>query len=472
MARKTNPDSIYQLSVHRNGGHLYAATHPFTIGEDGKRRYRILHWGKLTEDLRFIPGKTWFQASPLEREKLVFPPEWDLSALGDAAEQPLSGPELFARVFERAGIRADLIEAMAGDAVRADLFLSLVYSFYASREASQPFVCPDQALTCVRPEELDRFLELRRSRHASDRLCAVDSVMRYSSTDLLADRKYGKKAERIHYFSAVGLVTYSLDSGVPVSFRSLQGSPGNTRGLSTLRDELRKDGMDRAILVTDRAYDSFLAAAPYLREGPMVLCVDAGQGIVRERIRKLGQYRQKPAGMHYDVKSKRYCCQYPLAGEGDLRLNLYFNPQRREGELTQIEAEMESQRNALQEMVDYRIPLDRKAVKREYYLFDLQFDADGNTLVSYARSERRYERMKLVSGFFANITCGLDIPPEEAVAIYGLKYDQEKTTRQMRAGLTFSALSLHPENRRRGAEFLLFLCLVLNRYLRLSPARR
>ena len=468
MARKSNPDSVYRLSVHRNGGHLYAATHPFLLDENGRRKYRVLHWGTLTEDLRFIPGKAWLQAPYSEREKLVFPPEWDLSAMEDLN----AGPALFGRTFERLGIREDLVAALGGDAGRADAFLSLVFSFYSTWSASGPFACQNPSVEDVRPEELDRFLELRRSRYAADRLCAVDSVVKYSSMDLLADRKYGKRAERIHYVSAVETVTYSLDARVPVSYRTFPGTLGDARGLSVLRGELTRNGQGEAILVTDRAYDSFPSVVPYLREGPMVLCVDVKQGFVRERIRRLGDYKLKPAGMRYDARSKRYCRQYPLEGERDLRLNLFFNPQRREVELAQIEAEIASQRQALQEMADYRVKMDRKAAKREYYLFDLHFDEADGTLASFAQSESKIERIRLVSGFFANVTCELDIPPEEAVAIYGLKYDQEKTGRRMRGALEFPAATLHPEDRRRGTELLLFLCLVLDACMRLSPVRR
>ena len=167
----------------------------------------------------------------------------------------------------------------------------------------------------------------------------------------------------------------------------------------------------------------------------MVLCVDVKQGFVRERIRRLGTFRQKPPGMRYDARTKRYCRQYAMEGEGDIRLNLFFNPRRREVELAQIEAELALQQRALQEMAEYRIRLDPKAAKREYYLFDLRFDEADHTLVSFARSAAKVGRIRLLSGFFANVTCGLDLSPEEAVAIYGLKYDQEKVLRQMRAAL-------------------------------------
>lgn len=468
MARKTNPDSIYRLSVHRNGGHLYAATHPFVLDAAGRRKYRILHWGTLTEDLRFLPGKAWQQAPASEREKLVFPPEWDLSEIrGIPGEEDAS-----ARAFGRLGVREDLAAAMDGDAARADAFLALVRSYYQTWISSGTFTCAAPALESVRPEELERFLALRRSRHAGERICAVDSVVKYSSLDLQSDRKYGKKSERIHYASAVETVSYSMDARVPVSFRSFPGFLGDARGLSILRGELRKDGQGESVLITDRVYDSLAAAVPYLREGPMVLCVDVRQGFVRDRIRRLGPIRQKPAGMRYDARTERYCRQYALEGEGDIRLNLFFNPRRREVELAQIEAELALQQDALQEMAEYRIRLDPKAAKKEYYLFDLRFDEAEHTLVSFARSAARIGRIRLLSGFFANVTCGLEISPEDAVAVYGIKYDQEKVLRRMRAALAFPAATLRPEDRRRGTELLLFLSLLLDASRRISPARR
>ena len=54
---------------------------PFTIGEDGKKRYTHKHWGTLDENLRFHPNATYLYASIEERSKLIFPKEWDLSEL-------------------------------------------------------------------------------------------------------------------------------------------------------------------------------------------------------------------------------------------------------------------------------------------------------------------------------------------------------------------------------------------------------
>ena len=48
MARPTREDSIYRVALHKNGGYMYATTHPYTMTADGKRKYTMLHWGTVT----------------------------------------------------------------------------------------------------------------------------------------------------------------------------------------------------------------------------------------------------------------------------------------------------------------------------------------------------------------------------------------------------------------------------------------
>ena len=31
MARLTKADSVYRMSLHKNGGYMYATTHPYTV---------------------------------------------------------------------------------------------------------------------------------------------------------------------------------------------------------------------------------------------------------------------------------------------------------------------------------------------------------------------------------------------------------------------------------------------------------
>ncbi|MBP5559025.1 MAG: hypothetical protein J6X71_04590 [Bacteroidales bacterium] len=79
MARPAREDSIYRVAIHRNGDYWYASTNPYTLSADGKRKYSRIHWGVVTPELKFIPGKQYLSATVKERRKLIFPDGWDLS---------------------------------------------------------------------------------------------------------------------------------------------------------------------------------------------------------------------------------------------------------------------------------------------------------------------------------------------------------------------------------------------------------
>ena len=79
MARPAREDSIYRVAIHKNGGYRYASTNQYTLSVDGKRKYSRLHWGIVTPELKFIPGKQYLSASVKERRKLILPEGWDLS---------------------------------------------------------------------------------------------------------------------------------------------------------------------------------------------------------------------------------------------------------------------------------------------------------------------------------------------------------------------------------------------------------
>ena len=574
MARTSRPDSIYKVSLHRNAGHTYAATHPYTLDASGKRRYSVCHWGTVTDDLRFIPGKRYLEASEEERRRLVFPEGWDLSAAEAAAGAGASGgspapPLRFAaadaskafgdvwlleRVVGWSGVREDLCEAL-GDAARADDLLTLAYypfltgtSFLRFSRWQAATKTPSErpldamvteSLAAVSRTAFHRFMDLRRTRHDGERLVAVDSVIRHSSGDAVSDRKWGQKTERIHFQSTVEAVAYSMDSHVPVVYSSFPEVVTDARGMGVFRTELARAGLGGITVVTDRGYDSLKGLEAYFQDGPMVMCVDVKQPAVLERIRAFGRFREHPAGMRYDAASRRWYRQYPLAtsplmpsssvpfsttdvspahpnasaiptpsptsdasltqlkssvipdtipssnsknhdchserSEGiyppgaPLRLNLFFNPERRAAELAQIDAEIASQQAALQEIVEYAIPItDRRSLRRDYYFFKTSYNPETQTVTSFTPDKARILDTRAASGFYANITSGLDISPLEAVSIYGLKYDQEKFLRQFRSLLDFPQRLPLSGNLRFGIQLLQYIGLLLNTRLRHS----
>ena len=236
----------------------------------------MIHWGTVTEDLRFIPGKRYLEAPEELRSKLIFPEGWDLSAAQAADAGPGAGGPgalqrplpfraadagkafgdvwLLERVAERFGLREDLAEAF-GESVSDDLLTLAYYPFltgmsflrFARWQASTkvPSERPlgemvSESLASVNRVSFRRFMDLRRSRYQSGRLCAVDSITRYSSGDSVSDRRWGQKTERIHFQSTVEAVAYSLDDHIPVVYSSYPEAVTDVRGIGIFRSELAK----------------------------------------------------------------------------------------------------------------------------------------------------------------------------------------------------------------------------------------
>ena len=494
MARKSRPDSIYRVSVHRNGGHTYAATHPYTIDKDGNRKYRVEHWGTVTDELRFIPGKRFLQAPEEVRRSLIFPEGWDLSAIEGSAAHALPFREgdagkafgavwLLERIGEKFALREDLEEAFGP---LADDLLTLAYfpfltglsfqRFGRWQEATKvpserPLEEMVQSLAAVSRASVHKFMDLRKERYAKERLCAVDSVLRHSMGSLVSDRRWGQKTERIHFHTTVQAVAYSLDSHIPVACSSFPEAVSDARGLEIFWSELEKTGLGGIAVVTDRGYDSLQGLEPYYGKGPLVMCVDVRQPAVMERIEAFGRFRSHPAGMRYHAESRRWYRQYKLDDKG-LRLNLFFNPERRAAELAQIDAGIASQFDALKEIKEYGVTIsDRKKLRQDFFFFNTVYDRERQTVVDFSPDKNRIVISRAASGFYANITSGLDIGPLEAVSIYSLKYDQEKFLRQFLSLMEFPVKMPVTHSLSFGMLVLQYIGLLLNTWLRYSSGK-
>ena len=47
LGRPVDENTQYKIRIHRNGGHEYAATKPFTIDKDSVKHYSYKHWGTV-----------------------------------------------------------------------------------------------------------------------------------------------------------------------------------------------------------------------------------------------------------------------------------------------------------------------------------------------------------------------------------------------------------------------------------------
>ena len=511
MARPTKADSIYRVALHKNGGYMYATTHPYTITNDGKRKYSCLHWGAVTEGLKFIPGKQYLHASPEERARLIFPEGWDLSEIEKLQSERRQGRPayggtdvnrfygdvwLLERVADKVGLRADLMATFHENAEIVNDVLTLAYYSFAtgnswsraarwqklekapsSRELT-PMTITRLTQSISETERMNLF-KYRADRLGKDELCAVDSTTRSAYGSSLADIKWGKNKERIPLPQTSEVVVYSLDSHMPVYYRTFPGNIPDSRSVETILTDISHAGFPKVILVTDRGYESVQNLERYILRGqPMIMCVKMRQKIVLDKISEFGPIEGKPGDMLFDAESrlyyKQYDLEYDVRGNGDtvhkadrMKLDLFFDPYRRAAEQTDLAVEIETQRNSLQSILDAGGCVDDDvSLKKNYNWYEVAYDKKDRKLLSFSLNENKIENVKKTSGFFGYITIGLDYTALQTLETYGLRDEQEKYFCQMKSQMGFGRQRNWSEEGKTGRLLILFVGLIISSYVR------
>jgi len=149
VARPVDPNAQYRVKPHINGGRTYASTQPPYIDQiTGKKKYRYIHWGAVDENYKFIPGIQFFQASPEERARLIFPEEWDMSEAkkitglrppgrptydGDDQNRFYGDIWLLEQIAMKTGVRQDLESVFNGNREIVDDILTLAMFPYLTK---------------------------------------------------------------------------------------------------------------------------------------------------------------------------------------------------------------------------------------------------------------------------------------------------------------------------------------------------
>lgn len=478
MARKTHEDSIYKVSIHSNGGYRYAATHPYTLAEDGSRRYRLVHWGTVTETNRFIPGKRYENASEEERAKLIFPQDWDLSAIRSISlsrsDSRLYGDVwLLENIAAESGLREDLLAVFNGNSRQVDDILTLAFfpclsSGYFSRISSWQKIentpstrlmdidALESVLSSISAEQVEQLYRRLRSRHSAGTYCAVDSVSKLGFGESLSDIQWGRRKERISVRQTVDLVVYSLESKLPVHYMPFSTAAADSSGLSEMEAYLRSEGFADAAIVTDRAYHSLSNLDEQIKAAhKLIMCTNVRQDTILDLIPEGGQTE----GMRYDARSRRFFRQHSLM-RGKLKLNVFFNPFRRNDELRGLEEEIAAQGRMLEAIMASGDRMDDdRTLKSSYWWYNIEYDAESRKLLAFSRNQKRIEAARRTSGYYANATSGLKMSSLEAMSAYGFKYDQEKNLSLIKGQVDFD------KNQSEGWRLILFLSMFFNAYL-------
>ena len=394
MGRPPKPDSGYHVSIHKVGNYQYASTQPSSVGESGKKSYRHIHWGRLDENKKFIPGTEYILASPAERAKLIFPESWDLSELeklsgarkqgrpaydGDDRNRLYGAVWLLEQVSDTTGLRKDLLEVFDNNEEIVNDIMTLamypllsngasynrlqryqrIYRFPSEREMTSDYITRlSQSIT--EQHRMDLF-RLRAARLGKGAVLAVDSTSRSAYGHSLADIHWGKNKDHLPLKQTVEAVAYTLTEHMPVYYRSFPGNTPDSRGLQTILTDLRHAGFKDIILMTDRGYETIRNLEEYiLKQQPMIMCTKVQQQLVSERIGAFEDFDDmaRPEEMEVDPESLIYYHQYNVDYEvkskgkstqkaDRMKVNLYLDPVRRSEELVNLDADLKSQRTAL-----------------------------------------------------------------------------------------------------------------------------
>jgi hypothetical protein len=512
VARPVNPNAQYTVKPHNNNGYVYASTQPsFTDPDTGKKKYRYVHWGSIDENLKFTPGSQFFLATPEERARLIFPKGWDISeaekltGLRKPGRPPYDGKNrnrlygdiwLLEQIAVATGIRQDLEDVFGGNIeIVDDIFTLAVFpyitNFTYNRVARWQDVAGVPSTRVLTPTEITRLtqsiterhrmslLSLRAARLGKDELCAVDSTSRPAYGGGLADIHWGRNKDRLPLEQTAEVVVYTLSAHMPVYYRTFPGNMPDVRSLDTILTDLGRAGFRELVLVTDRGYDSMRNLEKYITRGQsMVMCVKTGQSGVVKAIRELGEYGGRPDGMTVDpdarVYHKQYDIDYEVKSTGDstkaadrLKLNLYFDPIRRGLELMELDITLSFQGTALGELLRNNGVLpDAAVIKRDYCYYKVTYDPSTMEIMSFHPDEKKVEKARSLSGFFAIMTHGVDFNAMEAFRTYRLRDEQEKYFQQMKSQMVADRQRNWSEEGKTGRLFILFVSLILSSWVR------
>lgn len=512
MTRPVNPNAQFRVKPHVTNGYTYASTQPpYVDPVTGKKKYRYIHWGTVDENGKFLPGSSFYSASPDERARLIFPESWDMSEAEKLAGMRKQGrPEcdtdcqnrlygdvwLLEQVAMKTGIRQDLETVFNGNREIADDILTLAMfpyltKFTYNRVARWRRIVKTPSARELTPTEITRLtqsiteqhrmelLTLRAARLGKGELCAVDSTSGSAYGNSLADIRWGRNKEHLPLEQTTEVVVYTLSGHMPVYYRTFPGNMPDSRSLGAILTDLEHAGFKNLVLITDRGYETLRNLEKYILRGQsMIMRTKTSQKEAAKAIRELGDFGARPEGMAVDPDAKIYYRQYDIDYEVEsigattksadrLKLNLYFDPIRRSLELMELDISLALQRAALDEPQKNKSVLDDDAaIKRDYCYYKVVYDSATRIIQSFEVNEKKVAHARNFSGFFSILTHGVNFDAMKTFRTYRLRDEQEKYFQQMKEQMISSRQRNWSEEGKTGRLFILFVSLVLSSYVR------
>ena len=131
-----------------------------------------------------------------------------------------------------------------------------------------------------------------------------------------------------------------------------------------------------------------------------------------------------------------------------------------------MDVALKEQRESLEGILRDGMPLDDDAtIKRIYRFYDLFYDGETRKLQSFSMNEKKVERARRESGFFANTSHGVDFDAMTAQNHYKLRDEQEKYFAMMKGIMGADRQRNWPELGKEGRLLILFVAQVIGCYM-------
>jgi hypothetical protein len=493
-------------------GRTYASTQPpYVDPKTGKKKYRYVHWGRVDENMKFLPGTSFYQATPEERAKLNFPGNWDMSDANKftglrTAGRPVCDHNcenrfygdiwLLEQIAEKTGIRQDLEKVFNGNIEIVDDILTLAMFPYLTKYSYNRVVrwqriakapssreLTPKAITLLTQYITEQhrmdLLKFRGSRLGKDELCAVDTTSRSAYGDSLTDIRWGKNKEGLPLEQTNEVVVYTLSNHMPVYYRTFPGNMPDCRSLDTILTELKHAGFKNLVLLTDRGFETLGNLEQFILRGQsMIMCAKTSQKEVAKIIENLNGFEFRPKEMEVDTERRIYHSQYEIdytvkstgtaeKAANKLKVNLYFDPNRRSNECVQLDIDLAEQGEELRKLYENKSVIDDKVkLKKEYRYYTVKIDKVTREILSFEQNVKNIEKHKKHSGFFSIITHGVDFDSKKTLNTYRLRDEQEKYFQQMKSQMVSDRQKNWSEEGKTGRLLILFVGLILGSHVR------
>ncbi|MDR1165454.1 MAG: transposase [Deltaproteobacteria bacterium] len=511
MARPVDPNAQFRIKTHTSNGHTYASTQPPILDPlTGVKKYRHVHWGTLDENLKFTPNSPFYEATPEERAKLIFPDNWDMSLAekftglknhewpnfcSNCMNRLYGDVWLLENIANITGIRQDLLTVfdnnyeIVDDIVTLAIFPYLTQFNYnriadwqeivkaPSQRRLTPYIVT-RITQYITEQHRIELLGLRAARLEIDELCAIDSTTRSAYGDCLVDIRWGKNKDMLPLKQTMEVVVYTLSSHMPVYYRTFPGNMNDARSLDIILKDLEQAGFKDLVLVTDRGYETVNNLNKFILRGQsIVMCTKTSNKEVANIIMELGDIGTRPETMKVDHDTDIYYKQYDIDHEikgadstikssNKLKLNLFFNSFNRAKDQLVLDKEKSNQEDELNELFKNKTEVDARTIKNEFCYYTVTINPKTRTIESFDIDKQKVSKAIKASGFFSIMTHGIDFDAMKTYHTYHLRDEQEKYFQQMKDQMGSDRQRNSSEDGKTGRLFILFVSLILGSYVR------